>query len=80
MNKESIEEFKDHLGEYIDSLNIDTIDKIELLINLVHFMSDYKENLQVLEEHRILKLKKEREEEDDLWRNAKTTNKDAGKW
>ena len=57
MNDSSIEEFTEHLGEYIDSLNIDTIDKIELLINLVHFMSEYKENLQVLEEHRILKLK-----------------------
>ena len=57
MNDNSIEEFTEHLGEYIDSLNIDTIDKIELLINLVHFMSEYKENLQVLEEHRIKKLK-----------------------
>ena len=57
MNDSSIEEFTKHLGEYLDSLNIDTIDKIELLINLVHFMSEYKENLQVLEEHRIKKLK-----------------------
>ena len=57
MNDSSIEEFTEHLGEYLDSLNIDTIDKIELLINLVHFMSEYKENLQVLEEHRIKKLK-----------------------
>ena len=57
MNDSSIEEFTEHLGEYIDSLNIDTIDKIELLINLVHFMSEYKENIKVLEEHRIKKLK-----------------------
>lgn len=62
MNDSSIEEFTEHLGEYLDSLNIDTIDKIELLINLVHFMSEYKENLQVLEEHRRLKLLREDDE------------------
>lgn len=56
MENKSIDEFIEHLGEYINSLNIDTLDKIELLINIVHFLNDYEENIQVLEEHRKLKL------------------------
>lgn len=59
MENKSLEEVIDHLGEYINSLNIDTIDKIELLINLIHFLNNYRENLQVLEEHRKLKLIRE---------------------
>lgn len=57
MDKESITEFQEHLGDYINSLNIDTIDKIELLINLIHFLNNYEENIQILEKHRVLKLK-----------------------
>lgn len=56
MENKSINEFSEHLGEYINSLNIDTLDKVELLINIIHFLNDYKENTQVLEEHRKLKL------------------------
>ena len=57
MENNSIEEFKEHLGDYLNTLDIPTIDKVELLINLIHFLSNYEENIQVLEKHRVLKLK-----------------------
>ena len=58
MNKDSITEFQEHLGDYLNSLNIDTLDKLELLINLMHYLENYEENNKVLEKHRVLKLKK----------------------
>ena len=57
MENNSIEEFKEHLGDYLNTLDIPIIDKVELLINLIHFLSNYEENIQVLEKHRVLKLK-----------------------
>ena len=58
MDNNSLEEFKEHLRDYLNTLNINTIDKIELLINIMHFLNDYEENIEVLEKHRVMKLKK----------------------
>lgn len=63
MNKESITEFQEHLGDYLNSLNIETIDKLELLINLMHYLENYEDNNKVLEEHRK-KLLLQREDDD----------------
>ena len=63
MNKESITEFQEHLGDYLNSLNIETIDKLELLINLMHYLENYEDNNIVLEKHRK-KLLLQREDDD----------------
>lgn len=64
MNKESLEKVQEKIAELLNNTDIDTIDKIELLINLIHFLNPetYEENIQVLEEHRKLKLTKEDDE------------------
>lgn len=48
MNKESLDIVKDKLAEFLDNANIDPIDKIELLINLYYFLSEYDENIKIL--------------------------------
>lgn len=66
MNKESLEDFQEGLGNYLDSRkNIALIDKVELLINLIKLTNpnDYEENIQVLEKHRIKKLRLKKEED-----------------
>ena len=65
MNKESLEIVQEKIADLLNNTKIDTIDKIELLINLVHFLDpdNYEENIQVLEENRRLKLKLDNEDD-----------------
>lgn len=56
MNKESIERVKKRLIEDIsrmDSLPLQ--DRVELMINLLNFLNDYEENIEVLQKHKVLK-------------------------
>lgn len=62
MNKESLEILKKDLHTFVDKPEIPIYDKVELLINLYHILNNYEENIQVLEEHRRLKLTKEDDE------------------
>jgi hypothetical protein len=55
MDKESLELIKDRLNILVDIKEIPIQDKVELLINLMHFLEDYEDNIKVLEKHRILK-------------------------
>lgn len=50
MNKESLEEAIEKCSEAIANSNINTIDKIELLLNLKQFLDTqkYEENINVL--------------------------------
>lgn len=48
MQKESLEVIKEKLVDLLNNTNIDTIDKIELLINLNCFLSEYDENIKIL--------------------------------
>lgn len=57
MNKESLDIVKERTHILVDDPNIPIQDKVELLINIMHFLNDYEENIKVLEKHRILKLK-----------------------
>lgn len=58
MDKESLEKVQDKIADLLNNVDIPIIDKIELLINLMHFLNDYEDNIRVLEEHR-LRLKNE---------------------
>lgn len=56
MNKESINIVQNRVHLLVDDPNIPIEDKVELLINIMHFLNDYEDNIKVLEKHRILKL------------------------
>lgn len=56
MNKESLDIIQERTHLLVDDPNIPIQDKLELLINIMHFLNDYEENIKVLERHRILKL------------------------
>lgn len=56
MNKESINIVQNRVHLLVDDPNIPIQDKVELLINIMHFLNDYEDNIKVLEKHRILKL------------------------
>lgn len=56
MDKESLEIVKERTHLLVDDPNIPILDKVELLINIMHFLNDYEDNIKILEKHRILKL------------------------
>ena len=58
MDKESLEKVQDKIADLLNNVDIPITDKVELLINLIHFLNDYEDNIKVLEEHR-LRLKNE---------------------
>lgn len=56
MEQESIDRVKKRLIEDIsrmDSLPLQ--DRVELMINLLHFLNNYEENIEVLQKHKVLK-------------------------
>lgn len=56
MEKQSIDRVKKRLIEDIsrmDSLPLQ--DRVELMINLLNFLNDYEENIEVLQKHKTLK-------------------------
>lgn len=56
MEQESIDRVKKRLIEDIsrmDSLPLQ--DRVELMINLLHFLNDYEENIEILSKHKTLK-------------------------
>ena len=50
MNKESLEKVQAKVVDILNDVDIETIDKIELLINLMHFLNPekYHENIRIL--------------------------------
>lgn len=54
MKQESL----DKVLDLIIASDINNLDKLELLINLKTLFNDYKENIEVLEQHRINKQKR----------------------
>lgn len=61
MNKESLEILKETLHKYVDHPDIPIYDKVELMINIYHFLDNYEENIQVLEQYRLKKKKEDTE-------------------
>jgi len=56
MEQQSIDRVKKRLIEDIsrmDSLPLQ--DRVELMINLLNFLNDYEENIEVLQKHKTLK-------------------------
>lgn len=51
MDKESLEIVKERTHLLVDDPNIPIQDKVELLINIMHFLNDYEENIKILEKH-----------------------------
>lgn len=66
MDKESLKKFQDGLAEYLDSRDINIVDKVELLINLVTLThpDSYSDNIEVLKKERIKRLELERKNDD----------------
>lgn len=58
MDKESLKKVQDKIADLLNNVDIPITDKVELLINLIHFLNNYEDNIRVLEEHR-LRLKNE---------------------
>ena len=58
MNRESLEIVQEKVVDLLNDTHIETIDKIELLINLVHFLDPdkYEQNIEILSKE--LKLTK----------------------
>ncbi len=54
MEKESLQILSEKLHILVDDPRIPIFNKVELIINLLHFLNpnDYEENIQVLEEHK----------------------------
>jgi hypothetical protein len=50
MNKESLEKVQEKVAELLNNTDIDAIDKVELLINLIHFLDPekYEDNIKKL--------------------------------
>lgn len=50
MNKESLKIVQEQIIDLLDNINIPTHEKIELLINLLHFLNPekYEENIKTL--------------------------------
>jgi hypothetical protein len=59
MNKQSLQKAKEIIINSLEDASIDTIDKMELINNLWHFLNEenYKSNVEVLKQHQK-KLKK----------------------
>ena len=60
MNKESLKKVSDRVHLLVDDPDIPIEDKVELLINVLHFLNpeEYEDNIKVLQEHK-LQLKKD---------------------
>ena len=51
MQKESLEEAIKVIIESIEKLNINIYDKLELMLNIYHFLDNYNENVRNLNEN-----------------------------
>ena len=51
MNKESLEILKDKFIDIIENTNIESADKLELLMNIWLFLENYEENIKILQQY-----------------------------
>lgn len=54
MSPESLEKVQDKVAEIIDQTDIPIYEKVELLINLIHFLdsSKYEKNIKILKNNK----------------------------
>ena len=55
MEQQSIDKVKKRLIEVLSSMDLPLEDRLELMINILHFLNDYEENIEVLQKHKVLK-------------------------
>lgn len=55
MNKESLKKVSDRVHLLVDDPDVPIEDKVELLINILHFLNpeEYEDNIKVLQEHKL---------------------------
>ena len=55
MNKESLKKVSDRVHLLVDDPDVPVEDKVELLINVLHFLNpeEYEDNIKVLQEHKL---------------------------
>lgn len=55
MNKESLKKVSDRVHLLVDDPDVSIEDKVELLINILHFLNpeEYEGNIKVLQEHKL---------------------------
>lgn len=55
MNKESLKKVSDKVHLLVDDPDVPIEDKVELLINILHFLNpeEYEGNIKVLQEHKL---------------------------
>lgn len=55
MNKKSLKKVSDRVHLLVDDPDIPIEDKVELLINVLHFLNpeEYEDNIKVLQEHKL---------------------------
>ena len=55
MNKESLKKVSDRVHLLVDDPDVPVEDKVELLINILHFLNpeEYEDNIKVLQEHKL---------------------------
>ena len=51
MEQNSIELAKKRVIERISTMDAPLQDRVELMINLLHFLNEYEENIKILQEH-----------------------------
>jgi hypothetical protein len=55
LNKESLKKVSDRVHLLVDDPDVPIEDKVELLINVLHFLNpeEYEDNIKVLQEHKL---------------------------
>jgi hypothetical protein len=55
LNKESLKKVSDRVHLLVDDPDVPIEDKVELLINILHFLNpeEYEGNIKVLQEHKL---------------------------
>jgi hypothetical protein len=55
LNKESLKKVSDRVHLLVDDPDVPVEDKVELLINVLHFLNpeEYEDNIKVLQEHKL---------------------------
>lgn len=55
MNKESLKKVSERVHLLVDDPDVPIEDKVELLINVLHFLNpeEYEDNIKVLQEHKL---------------------------
>lgn len=57
---QALQEQGEHLRDNKELTNMDTAERLDVLINVMHFLKDYDENIQVLDRYWLEKRQKEK--------------------